>query len=65
MKYNKDDEYKMTKFLRYRKCEPHLARCTFMSLKSIAGLLNRSIDYVHQLSKRIVKDSRKHSNIGR
>ena len=47
MKYNLADSIRMIKFLRFRKKDPAKSKKTYMSLKAIAKLLNKSITYVH------------------
>ena len=62
MKYTKESEYSMVKYLRFMNNKPHLTRNTYMSLKDIAKFLNKSASYVHTLCKLIIRDS-KDSNI--
>ena len=57
MKYTRDDELKMVRFLRYRLENPVTSRRTFMTYKSIGRFLNKSEYYVHRLCKKITEES--------
>jgi len=38
---------------------PSLSRFTYMPLKEIAGILNKSISHVHRKCKKIIQEDRK------
>ena len=42
MKYNKEDEYKIVKYLRYRNHDPSTSLKTYMPLGPIAKFFNKS-----------------------
>lgn len=58
MKYNKNTQYSMIKFLRYRNQAPAECRRTYMSLQAIAKFLNCSMAQVHRRCKEIIADAK-------
>ena len=58
MKYKVEDEVKMIKYLRFRQFNPGTHKNTYMSLQSIAKLLNKSTSYVHTVCKKIIAKSK-------
>ena len=63
MKYSKTDQYKITKYLRYRNNNPTKCAHTYMSYKDISKFFNKSISYVYWLCKQIEEDSRAEAKI--
>ena len=57
MKYDKEDEFKIVKFLRFRCTTLGMNYKTYMPLKHIAKFINKSIAYVFRICKKIVNDS--------
>lgn len=55
MRYNKEDEYKMVKYLRFRKHDPATSKKTYMTERAIAKFLSRSQPYVSALCKKIIQ----------
>ena len=58
MKYPKEEEIEMVKFLRYRKQPIDGKNRTYMPLKHIAAFLNKSIAHVHTICWNLKKPKR-------
>ena len=54
MKYSKEDEFKIVKYLRFRNYDPLTSLKTYMPLKPIAKFLNKSISYAKTLCHKII-----------
>ena len=54
MKYKKETEFNMVKFLRFRLYNPRTTNRTYMTYKSIAKFLNKSESYVQKLCGKMV-----------
>ena len=59
IKFPKEDEVKMVKFLRYRTADPAKTKLTYMALKDIAKFIGKSVQYVHKVCKELAKESKK------
>ena len=55
MKYMKEDEVNMVKFLRYRTHDPTSCHHTYMPMKTIAKFLNKSISHVFRICQHLRK----------
>ena len=53
LKYTKEEDIKMIKYLRFRNHDPATSKYTFMSLGAIGKLLNKSISYVSKRCKEL------------
>ena len=53
MKYPKQQEFQMIRYLRWRQFPPSTSQYTYMALSSIAKFLNRSLSYVAKCCKEI------------
>ena len=53
LKYSKLEEKQMVRFLRFRKEDPRKTKLSFMALKDIAALLNKSVAYVAWICKEL------------
>ena len=58
MRYKKEDEVKMTKYLRFRNYDPATSQKTYMTHRAIAKFLNRSQSYVLVLCNKIIQQSK-------
>lgn len=55
MKYNKEEEFKIVKFLRFRLDNPQTARRTYMPYTNIAKYLNKSVSYIHNICSKLAR----------
>ena len=55
VRYKKEDEIAMTKFLRFRMLDPVTATKSYMSYYNIAKFINRSISYVYRICDQLRK----------
>ena len=55
LKYSKEEEVQMIRYLCFRNEDPTRTRYTFMDLKSIAKFLGKSTAYVHKICTELRK----------
>jgi len=53
IKYSKQDEVEMIRFLRYRKNDPTTSKLTYMPIQSIAKFLAKSPFYVYSICQKL------------
>ena len=57
IKYAKEEEIKMVKFLRFRNQDPRTCRFTCMAVKDIARLVSKSSSYVSAICGKLCRES--------
>ena len=56
LKYTKEDEEQIIKFLRFRGEAPAASEYTYMALKDIAKHLGKSVSYVHAVCEKLKEE---------
>ena len=63
VRFTKENEVKIVKYLRYRKDNPSTTNKTYMKLDSIARFINRSYSYVYRICMDLEKPKEKKEEV--